>query len=64
MCGVFRADHATLDKAEILIFLLDGFAAEDAFVEFWPETNQIEQFENKYVNILKFENYQFQKALE
>lgn len=26
------------------------------------ETSQIEQFENKYVNILKFENYQFQKA--
>jgi hypothetical protein len=28
------------------------------------ETNEIEQFENKFVNILKFENYQFQKALE
>lgn len=26
------------------------------------ETSQIEQFENKFVNILKFENYQFQKA--
>lgn len=26
------------------------------------ETNEIEQFENKFVNILKFENYQFQKA--
>ncbi|PHN07490.1 hypothetical protein CRP01_05150 [Flavilitoribacter nigricans DSM 23189 = NBRC 102662] len=25
------------------------------------ETSQIEQFENKFVNILKFENYQFQK---
>ncbi|MCB0632678.1 MAG: ABC transporter substrate-binding protein [Saprospiraceae bacterium] len=28
------------------------------------ETNEIEQFENKYVNILMFKNYQFQKALE
>lgn len=28
------------------------------------ETNQIEQFENKFVNILQFKNYQFQKALE